>query len=148
MKLVCARLGKDFNSAIAELVVLRGKWVLIDPDFTNGRLGRKLAGGKTIDVHLPSVGSGGGPGESFEIGLQLIRIVGQGLQFLARQNDGAGIVGWIHVHGRRDVRNLNLLLLHRDGKLNIQTQWLVGDVSIVVLIHREPLGDDIQGVLS
>ena len=33
---VGARLGEDFNAAVAQLVVFRGKRVLIDPDFANG----------------------------------------------------------------------------------------------------------------
>ncbi len=80
---VGAGLGKDFNAAIAQLVVFRREWILIDPDLANGRLGRKLPGGEAVNVHLSAIRSGGGPGESFEIRLQLIRIVGQGLEFLA-----------------------------------------------------------------
>src|SRR4029077_10222368 len=76
MIFVGAWLGKDFNAAISQLVVFRGKWILINPDLADGRLGRQLAGGESINVHLATVGSSGGPGERFEIGLQLIRIVG------------------------------------------------------------------------
>jgi hypothetical protein len=37
--LVRARLGENFNSSIAQRIVLRGKGILIDADFANGGFG-------------------------------------------------------------------------------------------------------------
>ena len=148
MKFVGARLGEDFDPAIAQFVVFRGKRILIDPDLANGRLGRKLAGGKAVNVHLPAVRPRRRPGESFEIGLQLIRIVGQGFEFFARKHDGACIVGGIHVDRGRGVGDLDLLLLHRDGQLDVQSQRLVSYGGVVVLVNGESLRDDVQRVFS
>ena len=63
VQFVCAGLGKDFNPAKAHAVILRGKWILVDANFTNGRLRRKLASGKAININLPAIGTGGRPGQ-------------------------------------------------------------------------------------
>ena len=148
MIFVRARLGENLDPAISQLVVFRRKWILIDANLADGRFRRQLSGSETVDVHLSAVRSSGRPGKSFEIGLQLIGIVGQRLEFFARNHDGAGIVGGIHVHCRRGVGNLNLLLFDRDGELHIQPQGLAGNFYIVVFIDGEPLGDDVQGVFA
>src|ERR1700757_3946912 len=52
--LIRSRLGENLDSAIAQLVVLRRKWILVDTNFANGRFWRKLSRSKSVDVHLPA----------------------------------------------------------------------------------------------
>src|SRR5262245_3581145 len=59
VEFVGAGLGEDFDAAVAELVVLRGKRILIDADFTDGRLRGKLARGEAVNVDLSAIGAGG-----------------------------------------------------------------------------------------
>src|ERR1700752_1266585 len=74
--LVGTRLGEDFNPAIAELVVFGREGILVDANFANRRLRRKLAGGKSIDVNLSAIGAGGRSGERLEISLELVGSIG------------------------------------------------------------------------
>ena len=61
--LIRAGLGEDFDSAVTQLVILRGKRILVDANLTNGRLGRKLPAGESVDVDLAAIGAGRGSGE-------------------------------------------------------------------------------------
>ena len=83
VKFIGAGLGEDFDPTVAQFVVFGGKRILVDADFANRRLGRKLARGETVDIHLSAVRSGGGSGQSLQIGLQFVGIIGQSFQFLA-----------------------------------------------------------------
>lgn len=49
MEFIRAWFREDLNSAIAELVVFRRKWILIDSDFADGVFRRKLATAESID---------------------------------------------------------------------------------------------------
>src|SRR5579864_6324999 len=63
MILVAARLGEYLNAAVAELVILRGKRVLVDANLANRRLRRKRAASESIDVNLTAVGTCGRAGQ-------------------------------------------------------------------------------------
>src|SRR5208282_5917185 len=49
MHLVRSRLGENLDASVAQLVVLGGERVLVDANLTDGRLGRELAGGKSVN---------------------------------------------------------------------------------------------------
>ena len=63
VEFVGPRLGKHFDPSKAEVIVFRGKWILIDANFANGRFGRQLAARETVDINLSAVWSSGGAGE-------------------------------------------------------------------------------------
>ena len=52
---------------ITELVVFRGERILVDADFADGSLGRKLTAGEAVDINLPAVGSGRGAGQRLQL---------------------------------------------------------------------------------
>ena len=121
MVLVGAGLREDLDTAIAEFVVLGGERILVDAYFADGGLGRKLAGGESINVNLATVGSRGGSSESLEISLQFIGVVRQGLQLLAGKDNGACIVGGTDLHsGAGLVSDVDVLLLDGDGKGHVE----------------------------
>jgi len=142
--LVRAGLGENFNSAKTHAVILRGKWVLVDADFTDGRFGRKLAAGEAIDIDLPAVRSSGRAGQRLQIGKQFIGIVGQGFELFTRDDDRSGVVRRVHIQRRCAIGDLNLLLFDLDCHGNVKTKRLVrGDEHAVVFIESESLGNDI-----
>ena len=147
MIFVSSGLGEDFNAAVAELVILRRKGILVDADFANRRLGGKLTGGKSVDIHLSAVRTRRRPGQRLQIGLKLIRIVGQCLELLAGDRDRAGVVRGVYIDGRCGIGNLNFLLLHFNGQSYVQPQRLIADHHVVVFIKRESLSSDGQGVV-
>ena len=69
MELVTAGLGQDFDASVTELVVFRGKGILVDANFADGGFGRKLAAGKPVDIDLAAIWPSGRAGES------LVRLV-------------------------------------------------------------------------
>src|SRR6202034_1012908 len=109
----------DFDAAVTQLVVLGRKRILVNADFANRGLGRKLAGGETVDIHLAAVRSRRGAGQGLQVGQQFVGIVGQSFEFLAGNGDGAGVAGGIHVDGGSGVGDLHLLRLHLDGERNV-----------------------------
>src|SRR6185312_482775 len=80
VELVGAGLGEDLDAAVTELVVLRRERVLVDADFADRRLGRKLAAGEAVDVNLSAVGACGWAGESGKLRGKFIGIVRQRLE--------------------------------------------------------------------
>src|ERR1700751_5616199 len=89
---VSARLGENFDTAVADFVVLGGKRVLIDSDFADGGLGGQLSGRKAVDVELAAVWARGGAGECGQVALQFVGIIGKRFEFLTRDDDCARIV--------------------------------------------------------
>src|SRR6478609_10331142 len=87
-----ARLGENLNPAKAHTVILRGKRILVDANFPDGRLWRKLATGKTVNVNLPAIGPGGRTGQCLKFRLQLVGIVRKRVKVFAADHDAAGIV--------------------------------------------------------
>src|SRR5438270_13883353 len=55
---ITTRLCKNLDATVTQLVVLRGKRVLIDTNFANRRFWGKLAAGKSINVNLPAIRTG------------------------------------------------------------------------------------------
>src|SRR5207244_3141851 len=140
--------GKDFNPSVAELVVFGGERILIDANLADGRLRRQLAGGESVNVHLPAIRSGRWPGESFQVGLQFVRVVRQGFEGFAGNHDGTGIVAGVHINSRRSFGDLNFLLGNFDHHGYIQAQGLVSYVNVGVFIQSESLRDDVERVFS
>src|SRR5579864_324071 len=83
---VAAGLGEDLNAAVAELVILRGKRVLVDANLANGRLRRKRAASESIDVNLTAVGTCGRAGERLQFRLKLVGVVRERLKILSLDN--------------------------------------------------------------
>src|SRR5215469_12776436 len=80
VQLVGSGLGEDFDTAIAEAIVLRRERVLVDANLADGGLRRKLSAGEAVNVNLSAVGSGRRPGQRGELARQLVRIVGESLE--------------------------------------------------------------------
>ena len=119
--LVAARLGENLDAAEAELVVFRGEGILIDADFADGFLGRKLAAAEAVDVDGAAVGSGAGSGERLQGVGEIVGIVGQRGQIFAAQHQRGGVVVGLHAErGGGLVGDRDLLLLgghhHLDGQ--------------------------------
>ena len=148
MVLVGSWLGEDFDAAVTQLVVFGRKRILIDADLADGRFRRELTGRETVNVHLPAIRPGRRSGQRLQIGLQLIGIVGKSLELCARNDDGSGVVGGIHIDGRGGVGDLNFLSLHFNRHGDVKAKRLVGNGDIFVLIERESLSRDGERVLS
>ena len=87
----------------------------------------------------PPFGPAEGPARASQIGLQFVGIVGQSFEFLAGDDDGAGVALGIDVDRGRGVGNLYFLRLHFDGQRNVQAQGLIRDLDIVVFVQGESL---------
>ena len=147
--LVAAGLGEDFDAAEAEPVVFGGEGILVDADFANGFLGRKLAAAEAIDVDGAAVGSGAGTGERLQGVGEIVGIVGQGGEVFAAQHERGGVVVGFHAQrGGVGIGDGDLLLVgghhHLEGKYEIAAG---GDVDRLV-DGREAGQDCLDGVLS
>src|ERR1700758_1066092 len=110
MPLVRSGLGEDFDPSVPELVVFSGKRVLVDANFANGSLRRKLAGGEAVDINLPAIWPSGRSGESLQVRLQIIRIVRERLEVFSLKHNRAGVVSGICIQGGSGlIRDRNLL---------------------------------------
>ena len=92
VQLVGAGLGEDLDAAVAQAVVLGGKWILVDADFADRRLRRNLAAGESVDINLSAVGARRRTGQRLQFALQFVGIVGERVQVLALDDDGVGVV--------------------------------------------------------
>src|ERR1039458_8112862 len=88
--LVGARLGEDFDLAVAQLVILRRERVLVDANLADGFLRRELAAAEAIHEDGSAVGAGRGSRQGREVGSQIVRIVGKRFEVGAAQHHGAG----------------------------------------------------------
>ena len=145
-KLVHAGLGEDLDAAVAQTVVLGREGVGIDADLANGGFGRKAPAGKAVDVNLAAVGAGRGPGEGLQVVLQLVRIVGQGVEIGALQHQRAGVAVGIHLDMRVVVADRHFLAFRGDAQLNIDAA-IAADREGLHLVNREArlLGHDVVG---
>ncbi len=126
VQLVGAGLGQDLNPAVTRTVILGGEGILVDDDGADRRLGRQLSAGKAVDVDLAPAGTRSGTRQRGEFVRQFVRVVGKGVEVLARQHHGAHVVVWIHAYAWGIAGNLYLLLLHLNRKRNIQVLGLPG----------------------
>src|SRR5215831_12406304 len=51
-------LGGDLDAAVAQLVIFRREGILVDADFQDRFLGRKLPAGKAVNINLSAAGPG------------------------------------------------------------------------------------------
>src|SRR5260370_37074418 len=93
VELVGAGLGENLDAAVAELVVLRGKWILVDADFADGSFGRESSGGETVGINLTAVWAGRGAGKRLQFGLEFVGIIGERFEILALHDHRTGGVG-------------------------------------------------------
>ena len=126
MQLVGARLGEHFDASVAQLVILGRKRIAVDANLADGRLGRQLPAGESVDVNLPAIRSGCGPGQRLQLAGQLIRIVRQGVQILALDDDGVRVAAGFHIDRGQLVGHHHALLRHFDGHGNIHALDLPG----------------------
>ena len=119
VKLVCSGLGENLDAAIAELVILRGKWIRIDPDLPDGRFGRKCATREAVNVDLAPIRTGRWPCQSAEFALQIIGIIGEGVQRFPGDDRGAGVAFGVHTELSSIGCDVDLLHLLLDGHLHI-----------------------------
>ena len=110
MPLVGAGLCENLDAAVADLVVLRRKRILIDANFADGSLGRKLAGCEAVNVKLPAVGPCRRAGQGLEVRLQFVRVVGKSVEFLSGDDDGARVIFRGNIHHGRLCRYRDILL--------------------------------------
>src|SRR5579863_3245853 len=113
MDLVGTWLGENFDAPIAQLVVVRGEWILIDSNFANGRLGRQLPARKSVNKDLSPIRTRSWTGERSQFVLQLVGIVGKRIEIFALDHDGAGIAFRTGAHTLRVRCHFDLLLVHR-----------------------------------
>src|SRR5581483_790086 len=137
--LVGPRFGENFYSAVAQLVVLRGKRILINANFANRRLGGKLAASETINVDLATIRSCRRPSQSLEILLQFVRIIRQGIEILSLEDNRTCIVGGARVHARGLVLYIELFVLNLDLESDVKLLNLPsGHRDILFRGDREP----------
>ena len=149
MIFVGAGFGKNFDSPIAQLVIFGGKRILIHANLADRGLRRKLTAGKSIDIDLASVGARGWTGERTQLGLQFVRIIGEGLEVLPLDDKGAGIFRRTHRHGIGLRLHRNLLLLHLNAQRDVKLLHLAGvylHVGFVIL--RKALAQGADGVTA
>ena len=91
MKLICARLGENLDTAETWKVVFGSKRILVDANLPDGFLRRQAPSGESVDESLPSVGGHGRASQRLKICEEFVRIVGHRLQISSGHNDGAGI---------------------------------------------------------
>ena len=115
MKLVCAGLGEDFDAAVAELVVLGRKRILVDADLADRFLRGELASAESIDEDCATAGSGRRAGERQQVRLEILGIVGQRLQIGAAQHQRARVVRGVGGDGRPGIIPHDYLLRRRDN---------------------------------
>ena len=82
-----------------EPVVFGREGILVDADFADGFLGRKLAAAEAIDIDLAAVGAGAGSGQRLQRVGQIVGIVGQRGQVFALDHQGGGVVVRLHADG-------------------------------------------------
>ena len=80
------------DAAVAKLVVLRGKRILIDTNFANGSFRRQLPGREAVNVNLAAIRARGWPGERLQFRLLVVRVIGESVEILALQGDGVRVV--------------------------------------------------------
>ena len=142
-----ARLRENLDSTVTQLVVFRGKGILVNADFANGSLRRELSARKTVNIDLTAVGPGGRAGQRLQVLLQFVRIVGKSVEVLSGKHDGAGIALWSHVDASRIAADLDLFFLHKNLHGDVQALRLAGsDLHPRICISVESLGGDLHGV--
>src|ERR1700690_880424 len=147
MKLIRPRLGKDLNSAVAKLVIFRGERILVDADFANRSLGRKLPSGKSININLTAVRSRGRPCERFKFLLQLVGVVGKSVEILPLDYECAGILRRTHTHGCAFFLNLNLLWFDLNLQPDVELLSLIcGDHNVLFRRFCKALGNCLDRV--
>ncbi len=97
VQLVGAGLGENLDAPVAQPVELGGKGILVDANLADRRLGRKLPAAEAVDINLPAVRSSRGSGQRRQLVGQFIGIVGERVQVLALEDDGAGVAAGLHV---------------------------------------------------
>src|SRR5690349_21039705 len=82
LQLFRTRFRENFDPPKAEFVVLRSKWILIDPDFPDRFFARQLSTAEAVNENLASGGAGGWSCKRLEIGREILRVVGQRLEIV------------------------------------------------------------------
>src|SRR5579864_3633335 len=95
MKFVGAWFGEDLDAAIAQLVVFRGKGILIDAHLANRLLGGKLPSAESVYIDGAAARPGGRPGQSLQIRLEVFRVIRQCGKVVSTQDQGSGVTGGI-----------------------------------------------------
>ena len=125
MKLVCAGAGEDFHATEAGVIEFRRKRIGVHANLANGTLGRQLTAAETVDEELRAIGASRGTRQSLQVGLQIVGIIGQGVQIGAGHHNGSDIAGGI---GRDRAGGLfihrDLLGFHGDGEFEVQISRL------------------------
>jgi hypothetical protein len=84
VQFVGAGLGQYLDTSITRGVILSGEGILVDDDGADRRLGRQLAAAEAIDEDLASAGARSGTRQRRELVRQFVRVVGKGVEVLAR----------------------------------------------------------------
>src|SRR6476646_6762846 len=148
VQLVCAGHGKDLNPAKAHAVILRGKWVLVDADFADGRFGGKLAPGESVDINLPAVGPGGRPGQRLKFRLQLIWVVRERIKIFAADHHAAGIIVRAGAHFGGVTLYVDAFFLDQDYHRDVELLHLAGGNLHFFRGWSKALGRDADRVLA
>ena len=126
MQLIRARLGEDFYPSVTEAIKLGGKRVLIDTDLADGGFRRDLSAGKPVDIDLSPVWTSSRPGQSLQLALQFVGIVGKRIEIFTFEHNRICILIRTRIDRRRIGLDLHLLLLHLDLHRDIHRLRLPG----------------------
>ena len=120
VELLRAGFGDDLDTAITDAVVLGGKRILVYANLQDGRLGRKLPPGESVDVDLAAVRSCSGACQLLEFSLQFIGIVGEGIEVAAFEDQGAGVLLGVDADTVQLGFDCNDLVASRDLQRQVQ----------------------------
>ncbi len=153
MQSVGSGFGENLDAPVADAVELRRKRILIDADLADRRLGRQLPASKAVDINLSAVRSSRGAGQSRQLVLQFVRIVGKGFEVFVLQNNRGGVgpglgangrsafVGHNHLHIGSLNRQFDIYVLALAGAQRNRRRNESGEAGIAGLDHVTSCGE-------
>src|SRR5690348_2041615 len=121
-----SRLRCNVNSAITQAVVFSREGIGIDANLANGGFRGHIAAGEAVNVNLGPARSDRRARKSTNLALQLVRVVRQRIQVIARNSHGAGIAFGRNLQVSGLAANLHLLWLQRNRQMDFERERLAG----------------------
>ena len=114
-------LRDDLHASVARLIVFRGIWIRVDPDFANRRLGGHAAG-KPIGVDLAALRTDARSCQRLQLPSEFVRIVRESVEFTFPEHRRRGIRIRISTHrGRIVFLHGYCLRLTFERELNVES---------------------------
>jgi len=144
-----SRLGENFDASESQAVIFGGKRILVNADFADGFFRRQLTATEAIDVKLASTRTGAGTGERLQGVREIVRIVGQGFQVLALQDQRGLVILGLHAHGGGVLGvDGDLLGFHLDGELYGKSRGAAGGYVDRAGVRLESRQIHLRGVVT